>query len=99
MPTYKIELFPEAKDDILELDNRARVLVFKQLKKIERSPELGELLGSKAGYELSRCRKMYADNKRIRIVYRIIEDKIIIEVIAIGERDDMAVYKTASDRL
>ncbi len=99
MLTYKIDLFPEVKDDIAALDNSSRILVFKQLRKIQKSPELGELLGNKAGYELSGCRKMYADNKRIRIVYRIIEDKIIVEVIAIGERDDMAVYKTAADRL
>ena len=97
--TYKIDLFPDVKDDIAALDNSSRILVFKQLRKIQKSPELGELLGNKAGYELSGCRKMYADNKRIRIVYRIIEDKIIVEVIAIGERDDMAVYKTAADRL
>jgi mRNA interferase RelE/StbE len=99
MPIYKIELFPEAESDILMLDKSTRILVFKQLKKIEKSPELGELLGNKAGYELSGCRKMYADNKRIRIVYRIVDEKIVVEVIAVGERDDMAVYRVASGRL
>ena len=42
---------------------------------------------------------MYADKKRIRIVYKIIDDKIIVEVIAIGKRDEMEVYKKASQRL
>ncbi|MGZ8547881.1 MAG: type II toxin-antitoxin system RelE family toxin [Sulfuricurvum sp.] len=38
---------------------------------------------------------MYAEKKRIRIVYEVIEDEILIRIIAIGQRDDMAVYKTA----
>jgi len=37
--------------------------------------------------------------KQLRIVYQIIDDKIIVEIIAIGKRDDMDVYKKASDRL
>lgn len=97
--TYEIRYKDGAVEDLLSFDKGVRKLIIKQIEKISTSPELGELLGNKAGYELSGCRKMYADNKRIRIVYRIVEDKIIVEVIAIGERDDMAVYKTASDRL
>ncbi|MGZ8546623.1 MAG: hypothetical protein ACXWVU_04435 [Sulfuricurvum sp.] len=42
---------------------------------------------------------MYAEKKRIRIVYEVIEDEILIRIIAIGQRDDMAVYKTALKRL
>jgi mRNA interferase RelE/StbE len=99
MPIYKIEYFPEALKDFEELDNSVRLLVFKQLKKLSISPELGELLGNKAGFDLSGCRKMYVDNKRVRIVYRIFEDKIIVEVIAIGDRDEMSVYDDAAQRL
>lgn len=99
MPTYKIEYFPEVLNDFEELDNRVRLLVFKQLKKLSVSPELGELLGNKAGFDLSGCRKMYVDNKRVRIVYRIVEDKIVVEVIAIGDRDEMGVYDDAAQRL
>lgn len=42
---------------------------------------------------------MYVDNKRVRIVYSICEEKIEVEVIAIGKRDDFEVYRIASDRL
>ncbi|MFA6197294.1 MAG: type II toxin-antitoxin system RelE/ParE family toxin [Sulfurimonas sp.] len=96
---YKIVLKTEADEELAELSNRERLLVFKQLKKIATSPELGQALGNKAGLNLSGCRKMYADRKRIRIVYTILEDKIIIEVIAIGKRDELEVYKNASQRL
>ncbi len=97
--TYKIVLKIEADKELEELSNRERILVFKQFKKIASSPELGKLLGNRAEYNLSGCRKMYADRKRIRIVYTILDEQIVIEVIAIGKRDEMEVYKNAAERL
>ncbi len=35
---------------------------------------------------------MYVDKKRIRIVYKIVYNQIIVEVIAIGKRDEMFGY-------
>lgn len=96
---YAIEFFPEVEDDLKQLDHRVRLLVFKQLKKLSQSPQLGDLLGNKAGMDLSGCRKMYVDHKRVRIVYRIIEEVIVVEVIAIAQRDDMSVYREASQRI
>jgi len=93
---YKIVLKTEADEELAELSNRERLLVFKQLKKIATSAELGQVLGNKAGLNLSGCRKMYADKKKIRIVYTILEDEIIIEVIAIGKRDELEDYKKAA---
>ena len=96
---YEIILKEEADDELATLSNRERILVFKQFKKIRISPELGEILGNKNGYDLSGCRKMYADKKRMRIVYRIKEQQIVVEVIAIGKRNEMEVYKDASKRV
>jgi len=96
---YTIEFFPEVEDDLKQLDHRVRLLVFKQLKKLSQSPQLGDLLGNKAGMDLSGYRKMYVDHKRVRIVYRIIEEVIVVEVIAIAQRDDMSVYREASQRI
>lgn len=96
---YAIEFFPDVEDDLKQLDHRVRLLVFKQLMKLSVSPQLGDLLGNKSGMDLSGCRKMYVDHKRVRIVYRILEEVIIVEVIAIAARDEMAVYREASQRL
>jgi mRNA interferase RelE/StbE len=41
---------------------------------------------------------MYVDKKKIRIVYRIIDDEIVVEVIVVGKRDDMKVYAEANER-
>jgi mRNA interferase RelE/StbE len=42
---------------------------------------------------------MYFDNKRYRIVYKIIDDEVMIYLIAIGKRDKMDVYVKASERV
>jgi mRNA interferase RelE/StbE len=96
--SYKLLFKEGVDDDLSKLSHTQKLLVFKQFKKIEKSPELGQLLGNKAGYDLSGCRKIYVDKKKIRIVYQIINDEIIVEVIAVGKRDDMDVYLKASER-
>ena len=97
--SYSLLFHPKVDEDLKEFSHTQKRLIFKQLQKIEKSPELGQLLGNKNGYDLSGCRKMYADNKQIRIVYKIVEEQIIIEVVALGKRDEMEVYKNASQRV
>ena len=97
--SYKVILDPEVTSKDLKKISHIQVkLVFKQLKKLRESPELGKPLGNKAGYDLSGCRKLYVDKKKIRIVYTIIEERIVVEVIAVGKREDMAVYRLAAQR-
>lgn len=97
--TYKIIVKEEAKNDLSELSHTQKILIIKQFKKLEKSPQLGVLLGNKSGYDLTGYRKMYADKKKLRIVYRIIDDIIVVEIIAIGKRDDMNVYQKANERI
>ncbi len=96
---YKLTLKEGVMKDLSKLSNKQEDLVLKQFKKLETSPQLGDYLGNKAGYNLSGCRKLYVDNKKIRIVYQIIDDKVIVEVIVVGKRDDMRVYSEAHKRL
>lgn len=46
---------------------------------------------------MSGYRKMYACKKQIRIVYSVVENVLFVNIIAIGKREDMEVYKTASE--
>ncbi len=97
---YEIILHPDVTvKDLTKLSHSQRQLVFKQFKKLQTSPELGAPLGNKAGYNLAGLRKLYVDKKKIRIVYRIVEDRIVVEVIVVGKREDMAVYKIAHERI
>jgi mRNA interferase RelE/StbE len=97
VPTWKVKLTDEARNDLRELDGRQRILVIKQLAKLERDPHVGKHLGNKMGMDLTGYYKLYADNKRVRIVYSIEDD--LIKIIAIGEREDMDVYRLASRRI
>ena len=96
--SYKLKVKEEVEKDLSKLSTTQKMLVLKQFKKLQTSPELGTLLGNKGGYNLSGCRKMYVDKKKVRIVYTILEEIITVEVIAVGKRDDMAVYEKAGER-
>jgi len=96
---YKIEFHQDVDNDLKELGHSVSKLVFKKLKKIAINPIIGVELGNKANLNLVGYRKVYVNNKKVRIVYKIIEDKIVIVVIAIGKRNNMEVYKKASDRI
>lgn len=96
---YIVEFHEDVNNDLKELGHSASILIFKKLKKIAQNPIIGDKLGNKANNHLEGLRKVYVDNKRIRIVYKIIEEKIEILVIAIGKRENMEVYKKASKRI
>lgn len=95
---YDLQFHPLVEDDLKKLNNSIRIEVFKKLKKIQISPELGELLGNKNGMNLSGLRKMYVAKKQVRIVYEIAESMIVVKVLVIGKREDMVVYKQAQLR-
>ena len=97
MPTWKVELVPEARADFNKLDGSVKKRVLKQLVKLERNPKYGDPLGNKAGINLEGYFKLYADKRRIRIIYEEIDH--IIKVIAIDKREDMEVYRIALKRI
>lgn len=96
---YSVTLTADAADDFRRLDGSLKQPVAKQLKKLETSPLLGEHLGNKAGLDLTGYYKLCVSKKSIRIVYRISEQEVIVEVVAIGKREDLAVYRTSRKRI
>ena len=96
---YELKLHPKVEDDLKELDNALQIQVFKKLKQIQISPQLRLPLGNKNNMNLSGFKKVYVAKKRVRIVYEIQDDELLIYTIAIGKRDDMEVYKKANERL
>ncbi|MEE1211045.1 MAG: type II toxin-antitoxin system RelE/ParE family toxin [Treponema sp.] len=96
---YEIKFHPAALKEFCELDGSIKKLVKKQLDKLKTSPLLGEELGNKNGYDLTGYRKMYACKKQIRIVYSVVENVLLVNIIAIGKREDMEVYATAAERV
>ncbi|MBW1706204.1 MAG: addiction module toxin RelE [Deltaproteobacteria bacterium] len=97
MTTWKVKLVPEAQAEFDRLDGSVKKQVLKQLVKLEKNPQYGDPLGNKAGINLEGYFNLYADKKRIRIVYQVIN--LIIKVIAIDKREDMEVYRVALKRI
>jgi mRNA interferase RelE/StbE len=96
MPTlYEVTLAKSAEDGLAALDRSEQIQVVKQLEKLKRAPELGEALGNKTGLPLTGYRKLYAARKRIRIIYTIQREIVVVLVVAIGPREDAKVYKIA----
>lgn len=96
---YSVVLTAGAAEDFRQLDGSLKEPVVKQLRKLETSPRLGEHLGNRAGLDLTGYYKLYAAKKSIRIVYRIIDQEILVEVVAIGRREDLADYQETLKRL
>ena len=96
---YKIEFCSGVDNDLSKLGNNIKNIVFKKLKKLSLNPEIGQALGNKANTNLTNLKKIYLDNKRIRIVYKIKDKKLIVLIVAIGKRADLEVYKKANERL
>lgn len=96
---YTLKTHPKIEDDLKELDHSLRLQVFKKLKQLQLSPELGLPLGNKNNMDLSGFKKVYVAKKKVRIVYETQDDILCIYAIAIGKRDEMEVYKKAFDRL
>ena len=96
---YLIDYHNDVEKDFKELGHRTTLLALKKIEKLAKNPSIGDELGNKANLNLTGLRKVYVDNKKIRIVYKIIENKIQIFVVAVGKRDDMEVYKKASKRI
>ena len=96
---YVVDYHDEVEKDFRSLGNRVMLLALKKIKKIAQNPEIGDKLGNRANLNLTGLRKVYVDNKKVRIVYDVMEKKIKIFVIAVGKRADMEVYKKASNRL
>ena len=92
---YNILYDPKVENDLKKIDQSLRVQVFKKIEKISINPKIWDNLT----WNLAWLKKIYVNNKKIRIVYKIIDDKIEILVIAIWKRENSKVYKNAFKRI
>lgn len=96
---YNLKWKSEAEKEFGELDSTIQKQAITQFKKLSKSPELGELLGKKAGFDLTGYRKLYFFQKKYRIVYKLDERNKEVIIFAVGKREDMKVYRDVAKRL
>jgi mRNA interferase RelE/StbE len=97
---YRIEFIPEAVEDYNRLDGSVRKKVDKKIDELRSNPFLGEFLGNKFNIDLTGFYKTYVDRKKIRIVYRLINQEVeIVEIWGIGKREKEEIYRIIGERL
>ncbi len=93
---YKLEFHTEAEKEYNRLDGSQKILVDKSLKRIK---ALGMSAGEGLGGKLHDCRKLKHKKAGIRVVFRESDNGIeIIEILAIGKRNNLSVYRDAEKR-
>ena len=85
---FDVLLTSESKKDFDSLDGSIKKQVLKKLILLETNPFIGKPLGNKSGIDLTGYYKLYVFKKKIRIIYKIIDRKLIISIISIGKRSD-----------
>lgn len=96
---YNLSWKTEAEGEFNSLDKAVQRQAFVQFKKLVNSPELGQPLGNRAGFDLTGYRKLYFFQKKYRIVYTLDRKNNEVITFAIGKREDMKVYRDLARRV
>lgn len=89
---YMLKTHPLVEEDLKSFDRSVVILILKKLSKLQRTPYLGQPLGNKNNLDLAGYYKTYVAKKQIRIVYKIVDNELVVYVVTIGKREDMEVY-------
>ncbi len=94
--TFNIEFDDRALKEWNKLDKTIREQFKKKLRKLQENPyiESARLHGDLAG-----CFKIKLRASGFRLVYQVLDDEIVILVIAVGKREDKQAYDNASKRI
>ncbi|MFA7240401.1 MAG: type II toxin-antitoxin system RelE/ParE family toxin [Sulfuricellaceae bacterium] len=96
MPKYRLKFLPEALDEWNNLDGSVKEVLRKALKKRLEQPRTP---GAQLHGELRDCYKIKLRKQGYRLVYSVEDDILVVLVLAIDKREDMAAYRSAVGRL
>lgn len=97
IPTrYRLKFLPEALAEWNALDGSVKEVLKKLLRKRLEQPRLP---GAELHGDLRDCYKIKLLRQGYRLVYQVEDDVLVILVLAVAKREDVAVYRAAVDRL
>ncbi|QCT18211.1 type II toxin-antitoxin system RelE/ParE family toxin [Jejubacter calystegiae] len=93
--TYRVKFREDALKEWQKLDKTLQQQFAKKLKKCCENPHIpsAKLHGIKDCYKI----KLHASG--FRLVYQVMDNKLIIVVVAVGKRERSGVYNLASERM
>ena len=90
----------EFKKEALKEWNKLDQLIKEKLKKIEKILQNPRILSARlSGYNLNECCKIKLRQSGYRLVYEVVNDRLIVIVIGVGKRNRNKIYKSAKTRL
>jgi len=92
--TYKLKFLPTALKEWKKLDNTIRIQLKKKVEEVLENPKVqaNKLRKFDNHYKIKLKTSGY------RLVYEVIDDEIVVLVIAIGKREDNKIYEVAKLR-
>jgi mRNA interferase RelE/StbE len=96
LKTYELEFDEAALKEWQGLDGSIRALFKKQLAKRLKSPHVPS---AKLRGDLQNTYKIKLRDAGYRLVYEVVDQRLVVIVVAVGRRDHNAVYLQASKRL
>lgn len=93
---YRLKFLPEAIDEWNALDGSVKEALRKALKKRLQQPHTP---GAQLHGDLRNCYKIKLRKQGYRLVYSVEDDALVVLVLAVDKREDMAAYRSAVERL
>ncbi|MBU1265800.1 MAG: type II toxin-antitoxin system RelE/ParE family toxin [Gammaproteobacteria bacterium] len=93
---YRLKFLPEAIEEWNALDGSVKEVLRKALKKRRQQPHTP---GAQLHGDLRNCYKIKLRKQGYRLVYSVEDDALVVLVLAIDKREDMAAYRSAVERL
>jgi mRNA interferase RelE/StbE len=95
LTTYSLEFLPSARKEWDKIGSTVQKQFVKKLRERLDNPHVA----SARLRDMPDCYKIKLRTAGYRLVYRVQDDRIVVQVIAVGRRDRSQVYRAASDRL
>lgn len=93
---YRLKFMPEVIEEWNALDGSVKEVLRKALKKRLQQPRSP---GAQLHGDLRNCYKIKLRKQGYRLVYSVEDDALVVLVLAIDKREDMAAYRSAVERL
>ena len=96
VPKYRLKFLPSALDEWNALDGSVKGVLKKLLRKRLQQPRVP---GAELHGDLRDCYKIKLLKQGYRLVYRVEDDVLVVLVLAVAKREDMATYRAAIERM